>query len=378
MGNFAAEFLTTAAARDAYKVGIKVFGLTPIELMLTDPAEFLRTEISASFNGALQLVGDTTNPVARRATLDTEKLQLAHQDVLGKLQNMFSSDSKFEYTDAVDPLMHSLQKAQDELSSVKGAFDAAGADYIRSRPQSDKATAQQDVKAWTGQLASKLQQFNLAARKATFASAVVLEHQAVAFRDPVEATWGRLYVADAAQRLYAKAGDLPDELKLRDQDADLPEYVDFAANGLTSIVLGTDSKDVLSQFKDYIAVIADANAPNTDLDGFVSACTKLEEMLYRVDQAVTEKIDSKAPADGLLAIAMVLCEGLRGALDMKRSASQESRAAEKDRIGNIGYSMATAEAQKQRDKQAEVKEVKVREDRDAERKSNNGQDSRGV
>lgn len=374
MGNFAAEFLVTLPARNAYLTGITVFGVTPIEQLVPDHADFLAREVSASFRGALDLLGDTTNPVAIQ--VDTKGLLNAQQDVLSKLKNMFSPGSKFEHSDAVGPLMDSLKKAQQVFGSMKKSFDAAGAAYIRTKPLSGKEAAQQKVKNWTGQLASRLQQFNVVGRDATFASAVVLEHEAVAFREPVEAMWGRLHLADTAQRLYAKAGDLPDELKLRVGDNDLPDYVDIAANGLTSIVLGTDLKDVLSQFKDCITAIADADAPNKDLNGFIIACEKLDELLYRVDQAVTEKIESKAPADGLLATSMVLCEGLRGALDMKGRTSQESREAEKKRVGNVRFSLATAEAQ--RDRQAKDAEAVVRKDRDAERKSNNDQDSRGV
>ena len=376
MASFIGGFFTTGLARKAYATGVQLFGYTPIDEIIPDPANQLPPGLRAAVNGALDLLDGSINLIARRVNFDRSDVDGALGTLQGKLREMFAPDSPFTYSDVVGPMLDALGKLKTALEPLSAEFDGAAkkylADVTSTRP-AGLADAQQRAKEWTDALASRLGQLDVAGRNVAVAAAVVIEHEAVALDEPVDVMWASVHLADTTERIHDRVGDLPDALKLRTSDTDLLAYFDLASDGLPKVALTPDTDDVLAQFAKDAASIQDPDAAHNDPASFVAACGRLDELLYRLDAGITEALDQElpanpddvAPSETAIATSMVLCEGVRAVLDMKRGGPQTSRDDDEQRLGSA-YDAVVKSAYQDRDGLVRMTDTQLRKAADAE------------
>ena len=344
MGDIGKDLFTTVGARTAYATGLSMFGRTYLnEAMPT--RDQLSGNIRASLAPLRALLEDdrATNPdgflVVRQMTDPgdgtTAPFDAALQEVNAKLTVLFNANSPYPLVDRAGPLLTALAELQKSVEGVRKDMTEASRQYVlRLNGSSAQPNAQDATDRLLGALDAAARGFHAAGRDAATTTAVALEHEAVAGNEPIDAMWARANLADAAGRLRDRAGDLPDALRLRDSDQDIPDYLAVASEGLPALPVPPDAIDARTAFAGAAAALTDPDLARRDPDGFITACTNLSDLLGNVDRLVSDQLArprAAAPAGQLtagesaLATSAVLCEAVRGVLDMKRSSSVAPR-----------------------------------------------------
>jgi hypothetical protein len=105
----------------------------------------------------------------------------------------------------------------------------------------------------------------------------------------------------------------------------------------------------------------------------VQACGRLDELIYQLGKEITRAAAEKPPADpdevtaseNAIATSMVLCEGVRAVLDMKRGGPRTAREDDEQELGTDAYDAAVKSAREDRDSLARMADTEARRDADS-------------
>lgn len=344
MGDIGSDLFTTVGARTAYATGLRVFGRTYLSEATLTPDE-LWGNIQGTLRPLRSLLIDdpATNPdgylVVRQMRNPgrggTPPYDSALQEVGRKLTAMFDPNSPYPLVDRAGPLLTALTALQDEVAAVRSDMESASRKYELALNGSSRQSVAEDADArFLGAFDAAAQSFRAAGRDAAMTAAAAIEREAVAWKEPVDAMWARANLADAAARLRDRAGDLPDALRIRDSDQSVGDYLALATEGLQPVPVPPGATDARTAFAKEAGALSDPDLAERDPAGFITACSNLSNLLDEVDRAVSGELarprggasaGALTAGENALATSAVLCEGVRGALAMKRSSSQAPR-----------------------------------------------------
>lgn len=365
MRSLIGEFIVTAPARSVYTRGVALFGFALFDpLVVGDRGEAaleaeLRLRIGVAVKAALKILDEmyidpNLTVLARRlrGRFDEADITNALNAVRRHLSSAFSPDSDADLEEAAEPLIDALGALGNALLELRDTTDDTSDTYLKdvttTRPR-DLAAAQQRVNDFKKLLAEGLQRFALEGRQIAMETAVALEHRAVNFKDSPNLTRAKFALADAAERIYQQAGDLPTDLQLRDSDADLRNYLTYAVTDVAEVPIAGGHNNYLNEFTSELGRWTAAEKAG-DEHTVADAAREMAALLNGLSDTIrqdTAKDLSEHQLDSAVELSMVLTETVRGVLDMPRRGSDRSRA-EEEQEDPEQYKQRSAQARRVR------------------------------